>query len=108
MFLSDKIIRLRLSTKALPEFVAIQLSAEPVAAEIHKLKSGMAETQVNISQSKLKKVMVSLPSVDEQRKIVRRIKSLTELIEELSVQIEASRTTGEKLLEAMVAELTSA
>ncbi len=36
------------------------------------------------------------------------MRQLEGLIDQLEAQLEASRTTGEKLLEAMVAELTAA
>ena len=53
-------------------------------------------------------MVVSLPPLEEQSRIVAKVEELMKLIDQLEAQIEASRTTGEKLLEAMVAELTSA
>ena len=53
-------------------------------------------------------IPIPLPPVDEQIAIVEKLDELMNLISQLEAQLEASRTTGEKLLEAMVAELTSA
>ena len=51
---------------------------------------------------------VPIPPLAEQRRIVAKVERLMKLVDLFEIQLEASRTTGEKLLEAMVAELTAA
>jgi type I restriction enzyme, S subunit len=48
-----------------------------------------------------------LPPLAEQRRIVAKVDELMALVDELEVQLAASRATGEKLLAALVAELTA-
>jgi predicted RNA methylase len=50
---------------------------------------------------------VSIPPLAEQRRIVAKVDQLMALVDELEAQIAASRTTGARLLEAVVAELTA-
>ena len=61
-----------------------------------------------VNQGHITSCKIPVPDLSEQRHIVKRVKEITSLIDQLEAQFEASRTTGEKLLEAMVAELTSA
>ena len=56
----------------------------------------------------LQNTLIPIPPPEEQKRIVEKTEQLLSLIDQLEAQLEASRTTGEKLLEAMVAELTSA
>lgn len=61
-----------------------------------------------VSLGYLRKYRFPLPPLSEQERIASRVETLFAQIDNLEAQLEASRTTGEKLLEAMVAELTSA
>ena len=67
-----------------------------------------AVNQASINQKNLGKTPIPIPPLSEQRQIVKRVEQLMILVDALERQLEASRTTGEKLLAAMVAELTSA
>jgi type I restriction enzyme S subunit len=50
---------------------------------------------------------VPLPPIAEQRWIVTKVDQLMALVDELEAQLAVSRVTGEKLIEAIVAELTA-
>ena len=76
------------------------------AINLEAYVTGSAQPKMN--QAKLNSIPVALPPMDEQKRIIAKVHDLFELLSNLEAQIEASRTTGEKLLEAMVAELTSA
>ena len=79
-----------------------------VSRRSHFHDSSEGGAQPNISKVKIVNHPFPLPPLEEQKRVVERIKELLGLIDQLKAQIESSRTTGEKLLEAMVAELTSA
>ena len=53
-------------------------------------------------------IPIPLPPFEEQKQIALKSEQLMKLVDSLEAQLEASRTIGEKLLEAMVAELTGA
>jgi type I restriction enzyme S subunit len=60
-----------------------------------------------LNLNNIRDLVLPIPPFAEQRRIVEKVKQLMTLVSELEAQLEASRTTGEKLLEAMVAELTA-
>ena len=62
----------------------------------------------HISTSQLLDLEFRVPKIEGQRGTVEKVSMLLTIISQLEAQLDASRTTGEKLLEAMVAELTSA
>jgi len=65
-------------------------------------------TTINqITQNNLRSTLAPIPPYAEQLRIVEKVGQLMTLVDALERQLEASRTTGEKLLEAMVAELTA-
>jgi type I restriction enzyme S subunit len=54
----------------------------------------------------LKTVELPIPPLAEQRRIVAKVSELMALVDELETQLAASRAAAEKLLSALVAELT--
>ena len=54
----------------------------------------------------LARVTFPLPPLAEQRRIVAKVSELMALVDELETQLAASRAAAEKLLSALVAELT--
>jgi type I restriction enzyme S subunit len=63
--------------------------------------------QANFNGTKLASTVVPLPPLAEQRRIVAKVEQLMALVDELETQLAASRAAGEKLLTALVAELTA-
>lgn len=55
---------------------------------------------------KMAEFQLLLPPLAEQHRIVAKVDQLMALVDQLEAQLEASQATGEKLLEAVVAELT--
>ena len=105
--ISDKIIRMHLVTGLDPDFAALALSAGHSKKVVEGLKSGMAASQVNISQPKLKSVPIPVPPFNEQRRIVARIGQLMGLVDRLEGQLDSSGVAGDGLTAAIVAELTA-
>lgn len=103
---SAKMIRFRLVAGIDPDFAAISMNAGALSTVIEGLKSGMAASQVNISQPKLRSVPIPIRPLTQQRRIIAKVKQLMALVDTLGQQLAASRATAEKLLSAIVAELT--
>jgi type I restriction enzyme S subunit len=72
---------------------------------IWEAAEGMAIKHLSITD--FGKMILPLPPLAEQRRIVAKVEQLMALVDELETQIAASRATGEKLLAALVAELTA-
>jgi type I restriction enzyme S subunit len=68
---------------------------KPVGATVQHLRVGGVET-----------LLTPVPPLAEQRRIVAKVSELMALVDELETQLAASRATAEKLLNALVAELT--
>jgi type I restriction enzyme S subunit len=88
-----------------PEFLSFFINSV-ASGQIEAKTVGIALTHFN-TQS-VAQMTVALPPLAEQRRIVAKVEYLLGLTATYEAQLEASRTTGEKLLEAMVAELTAA
>jgi type I restriction enzyme S subunit len=69
-------------------------------------KNGTGVTAKGIKASKLKHLPIAVPPLAEQRRIVAKVDDLMALVDALETQLATSRTTAEKLMEAVVAELT--
>ena len=54
-------------------YVSLCLNAGATAAHLESAKSGMAESQMNISQDKLKVAPVPLAPIKEQLKIISKV-----------------------------------
>ena len=61
-----------------------------------------------MSGKALASIPVPLPPLAEQKRIVAKVDELMALCDGLEAQLAPSRATGEKLLAALVAELTAA
>jgi type I restriction enzyme S subunit len=70
--------------------------------------ASVGTTMQNLNQGILAKMPVGVPPLAEQRRIVAKVSELMALVDELETQLAASRAAGEKLLTALVAELTGA
>lgn len=65
-------------------------------------------TTINqITQANLRSTLAPIPPLAEQRRIVAKVEQLMVLVDELELQIAASRATAANLLSALVAELTT-
>jgi type I restriction enzyme S subunit len=60
-----------------------------------------------LNKTKCESVPVALPPLAEQRRIVAKVDELMALVDALETQLATARTTAEKVIEAVVAELTA-
>ena len=86
--------------------MALVLASPEIQGVINNVQVGATREALN--KSMIQDFDIPMPSIEEQNLTSDKASALLEACKLLEAQIEASRTTGEKLLEAMVAELTSA
>ena len=106
--LSDKIVRFHLiGDELLPAFVVLALNAGWTRAQLDEAKTGMAASQVNVSQSNLRSLVVPVCSKSEQARIVARVDELMRLCDALEAQgrLEAEQHAG--LLGTLLGTLTN-
>ena len=60
--------------------------------------------QPNVNGTSLSKLMLALPPLEEQREIVKKIKNLFKICDELETQIKSSKTNSQTLMQAVLKE----
>ena len=68
----------------------------------HLIQEGKGAAQPNISQSVLKHLVIDLPPLDEQEKIVERVEALMELCDRLNLSLQESEVLAEKFSRSVV------
>ena len=76
LLLSDKLYRLILKSKISYDYILLALLSENTQRFLGGFKTGLAESQTNISQSIVKKLIIALPSKEEQAIFVEREESI--------------------------------
>lgn len=106
LMISDKIIRFHLIEKFLfPDFVVLSLNAGFSQSYIESQKSGMAESQMNISQAKLRTTPVPIPPLAEQKRIVAKVDRLMSLCDTLEAKLKDARSHSNLLMEVAAKQL---
>ena len=82
-----------------PDFASYLFRSESLRKQIVKLAQG--STRYNMSKVQLMKVLIQLPSLDEQQKIANFLSSLDSKIELVSTQIENTKAFKKGLLQQM-------
>ncbi len=101
--IASSLVIIRLSAALDTRFAFRFLTSPGGRDQIFKFDNGSA--QPNLSANNVKKYLVPVPPLAEQRRIVARVDQLMALVDKLEAQLEQSRITGKKLVEAVVDEL---
>ncbi|MDG2645996.1 restriction endonuclease subunit S [Vibrio parahaemolyticus] len=92
LMISDKIIRFHLIELGMSNnFVSLCLNAGATSEYLESSKSGMAESQMNISQDKLKMAPIPLPPIREQTLIAKKVEELIDLCDKLKLSLEKGK-----------------
>lgn len=106
LMISDKIIRFHpVELCVYGRFIALCLNAGETAKYLEQAKSGMAASQVNISQEKLRMAPIPLAPLPEQHRIVAKVDQLMKLCDTLKQQINVARSKQTELLNAVVGQV---
>ncbi|WP_425056872.1 restriction endonuclease subunit S [Pseudomonas abyssi] len=109
LMISDKIIRFQpIEAGTYGRYIALCLNAGSTARYLETAKSGMAASQVNISQGKLKIAPVPLAPLPEQHRIVAKVDELMALCDRLEAQQADADSAHAQLVQALLASLTQA
>ncbi|GAA6186451.1 restriction endonuclease subunit S [Aliiglaciecola sp. NS0011-25] len=103
LMISDKLIRFHLIEVGLSErFISLCLNAGATAEYLEFAKSGMAESQMNISQDKLKGAPVPLCPLNEQSRVISKVDQLMSLCDSLKESLNEAQNTQFHLSDAIV------
>jgi type I restriction enzyme S subunit len=87
LILCDKIYRLKTKASLLPEFLAIALSSSTTQTHLSNLKTGMAESQTNISQKIVEALTILIPNPNEQKIIIERLRSVDKILKQNKINL---------------------
>ena len=103
LMISDKIIRFHLVDGGMyDKYVALCLNAGVTAEYLEKSKSGMAVSQMNISQDKLRLAPIPACSAMEQHRIVAKVDELMALCDSLKADLGESRARQARLATTLI------
>jgi type I restriction enzyme, S subunit len=66
----------------------------------------MADSQMNISQDKLRSITIPLPPLEDQQRVLKKVETLMRIIDVLEAQLNKAQVVSEKVAAATVAALT--
>ncbi|MGJ7548841.1 restriction endonuclease subunit S [Pseudomonas alloputida] len=109
LMISDKIIRFHpVEVGVYGRYIALCLNSGTTASYLENAKSGMAASQVNISQEKLKLAPIPLAPLPEQHRIVAKVDELMALCDRLEAQQTDAENAHAQLVQALLDSLTQA
>ncbi|WP_446891487.1 hypothetical protein [Aeromonas veronii] len=73
LLLCDKLYRIKLSSDASPEFVALLLGTSAYRGQIELSASGASDSMQNIGQSTIKELPIAVPPMDEANDILKYV-----------------------------------
>ena len=107
LMISDKLIRFHIVGDLInPRFVALCLSAGEPGRIVERLKSGMADSQMNISQDKLRSITIPLPPIEEQQRILEKIEAFMLVVDGYSERLSKSLRLAEQVAAMAVSAIT--
>jgi len=107
LMLSDKIVRFHsIADEMLPAFIVLALNAGWTKSQIEEAKTGMAASQVNISQADLRGFWLPVCSKAEQSRIVTRVQELMLLCDALEAKGRLEAAQHAQLVNTLLATLS--
>lgn len=105
LILSDKTIRLVHPPKLInPDFISQSLNSQSIRKLLIPKMTGMAESQVNISQKNIKLTEFPVPPLEEQKAIVVKVETLMQKCSALEQEITQSEQHANMLMQAVLKE----
>ncbi|NWL17784.1 restriction endonuclease subunit S [Pseudomonas umsongensis] len=107
LMISDKIIRFHIVDDLInPRFVALCLSAGEPGRIVERLKSGMADSQMNISQDKLRSLTIPIPPIEEQQRILTKVEAFMKVVDIYSERLQKGGRLAGQVAATAVSALT--
>ena len=100
--LGQRMMLMRAGSHILPAFLVSVLNSPVVTGIVESLTGGTASPHLNVAD--VKRFPVPVPSIEEQREIVRRVESLLRLADTIGNRLMSSMTRAEKLTQAILAK----
>lgn len=103
LILCDKAYRLRCNLSiVVPAFLEIILNAPHIIDEINKLKTGISDSGVNLTQKRFGELLIPLPPLAEQKRIVTEVERRLSVIDELESLVTTNLQRASRLRQAVL------
>ena len=107
LILSDKTVRLNVIENVNPKYIARALNASGLRKIIEEKMTGMALSQVNITQENMRYFLIPVPPFNEQNRIVLKINEVMGLCDLLEHEICNAKNYALQLMESVLQEAFS-
>lgn len=104
LLLSDKTIRFRFSSLVSTEFVNLCNNSKISRKYYASMGSGSSPSMKNITRDHMNNLVVPLPPLAEQHRIVQKLEQLLQVCDALQASIQESRGYNEQLLQQVLRE----
>jgi type I restriction enzyme, S subunit len=99
----DKVYRIKVNNQLItPEYFELVLNTPFYQREIEKMKSGISDSGLNLTQSKFLKIEIPIPSFEEQKRIVDEIESKLTVCDKIEETITNSLLQAESLRQSIL------
>lgn len=103
LMLCDKAYRLRCKKDTLsPAFLEVVLNAPHILAALDKLKTGINDSGLNLTQDRFAELLVPFPQPEEQEAIVEAVEDQLSVIEHLEADLEAKLKSAQALRQSIL------
>ena len=103
LMLCDKVYRMRCKRDVVsPAFLELVLNAPNIVDELDRLKTGISDSGVNLTQKRLRKLLVPFPPLKKQHRIVAEVERRLSVIDELEAAVEANLKRADRLQQAVL------
>jgi type I restriction enzyme S subunit len=101
--LCDKAYRIRCKQDIVhPGFLELTLNAPHIVDEINKLKTGISDSGVNLTQKGFAQLSIPLPPLAEQTRIVAEVERRLSVVEELEAVVTANLQRATRLRQSIL------
>ena len=99
----DKVYRIKANTKIiLPEYFELILNTPYYQREIEKMKTGISDSGLNLTQTKFLKIEIPIPSLKKQKLIVSEIECKLSVCDKIKETISHSLQQAETLRQSIL------
>lgn len=99
----DKVYRIKVNVTIIkPEYFEFILNTPYYLREIEKMKSGISDSGLNLTQSKFLKIEIPIPSLEEQNHIIEELESKLTVCDKIEETISQSLKQSETLRQSIL------
>lgn len=99
----DKVYRIKVNVKIIkPEYFELILNTPYYLSEIEKMKSGISDSGLNLTQSKFLKIEIPIPSIEEQLFIINELECKLTVCDKIEETVSQSLQLAETLRQSIL------